>query len=526
MLNATGRLLLSFALLLSSITSSFAAGCDFAARLQQIKQTSPGTQERNAEVSKMIEIGKDAACFVNFIAIKRATQDKQIFIQAFKSYEALRTDKQAGSSAGTGGTTNIVSKGLTAQVISFAAEYGALTQSVNNQVVTVKGSLDGFTAALAKQNLIPYCPTGYPGETGCVSSATLRILRRFSYGLSFNTTQNAPAVTGTATGTQQGSAQMVTFNANQKQLSQVTAKVVLWNTRDLNAQAYRKTWESQIQTNKPIAAAADQLSKDLTAFAGVANTQQYKDWFAMTYRDLTTATAEEVDSAWKRDSALLEPILEGDAETLKALTSLDQSIRAYHFAEDDFAESLANQPVITFEFDNNRPTNEESYSTITGIFDKGFGRYNLVANGGFQFYDSTPVTTVPGVGRIRAAQFAAELDRNLGNLAVLGSTGLSAAFYYQDQKSPSILNVTPTNPVPGVTFVGLPSSSTQVFGQKGNIVLGQLKLVLGPGSSSVRIPFAVSYSNRTELITKPTWRAQVGITYDFDSLFAAGNSQK
>jgi hypothetical protein len=42
---------------------------------------------------------------------------------------------------------------------------------------------------------------------------------------------------------------------------------------------------------------------------------------------------------------------------------------------------------------------------------------------------------------------------------------------------------------------------------------------LGPGQSSVRFPIAVSYSNRTELITKPEWRGQVGISYDFDSLF-------
>jgi hypothetical protein len=45
---------------------------------------------------------------------------------------------------------------------------------------------------------------------------------------------------------------------------------------------------------------------------------------------------------------------------------------------------------------------------------------------------------------------------------------------------------------------------------------------IGPwrGQSSVRFPIAVSWSNRTELITKPAWRAQIGVSYDLDSLFA------
>jgi hypothetical protein len=43
---------------------------------------------------------------------------------------------------------------------------------------------------------------------------------------------------------------------------------------------------------------------------------------------------------------------------------------------------------------------------------------------------------------------------------------------------------------------------------------------LGAGQSNVRFPIALSYSNRTELIDKPDWRGQVGVSYDFDALFA------
>jgi len=39
-------------------------------------------------------------------------------------------------------------------------------------------------------------------------------------------------------------------------------------------------------------------------------------------------------------------------------------------------------------------------------------------------------------------------------------------------------------------------------------------------SSSAGFPIAVRYSNRTDLIAKSVVRAQFGVSYDFDSLFA------
>jgi hypothetical protein len=58
-----------------------------------------------------------------------------------------------------------------------------------------------------------------------------------------------------------------------------------------------------------------------------------------------------------------------------------------------------------------------------------------------------------------------------------------------------------------------------VFATKGHIQVGQVRLVLGPEKSSARFPISISYSNRTELIDRPAWRGQVGVSYDFDSLF-------
>lgn len=144
---------------------------------------------------------------------------------------------------------------------------------------------------------------------------------------------------------------------------------------------------------------------------------------------------------------------------------------------------------------------------------------SVTANGAVTLYNSTLPQNIPGVSRLRDAQFALQLQKDLGTLTLLGAAALSATYYFQYQNSPAILNVTPGTPLPGITFTGLPANATQVFAQKGSLHIGQLRLVLGPATSSVRFPLAVSYSNRTELIPKPTWKAQLGISYDFDSLF-------
>ena len=188
-----------------------------------------------------------------------------------------------------------------------------------------------------------------------------------------------------------------------------------------------------------------------------------------------------------------------------------------------FAAVIAAPPVLTAEYDWNRPSSAPSNSVFRMIFQKTYAPITVTLNGAASIYDQAQ-PNVPGAGRMRDSQFAAELSHPFG-VALPGSSTaanftLSGAFYDQYQSSPAILNVTPGAPVDGVTFVNLPSTASQVFGTTGNIAIGQLKLTAG-GGSAVTVPLSVTYSNRTELITKPTWKAQIGLSYDFDSLFSS-----
>jgi hypothetical protein len=170
------------------------------------------------------------------------------FSDFLKKLESLRTDKQAGSSTGSGGGTNLASKGTSAEVLSVAAEYGALTETVSQQVVTVQGSLDGPFALAVRKNLIPYCLETSKNDKGCAGESLYSVLRRVSYGVSFNTNSNNQTVSGTASGQPNGAAQPVTFTASRQQITSWSARVVLWNASDNVSKELQNSWNAALQS--------------------------------------------------------------------------------------------------------------------------------------------------------------------------------------------------------------------------------------------------------------------------------------
>jgi hypothetical protein len=252
--------------------------------------------------------------------------------------------------------------------------------------------------------------------------------------------------------------------------------------------------------------------------------------------------------------------LYSDTQIASMLAQFAEAYQSYVNSEwtATITQQMALPPIFSVEYDVNRPTGQPSNSVVRAIYQKSFlpkaatrditatqspkaptsesaGKtksassttptpiLTLTANGAVSFYNSNQ-SGVPGAGSLRDEQFATEISHDFSMTSTLGQLNLtlSTAGYYQHQSSPAILNVTPGAPVDGVTFVGLPSTATKVFGETGNIGLWQLKLTTGSGSS-VKAPLSFTYSNRTELI-KPTWKAQIGISYDFDSLLASSSS--
>lgn len=518
-----------------------------AGALKNVKDAAPGAAKDKALLN-LIRPGRNAACYATIIAGQGLGKaEKAQFKSVLELFEASRTDKQAGSSTGTGGTTNLVSKGVAARILSFAAEHGALTESVSKNVVTVQGSLDGIPAVLIRQGLVPYCPESEPQTKSCLHQRAIDTLSRFLYSVSFDTGQGQ-TVTGTSSGAQQGTAQPVVFTAQQQQITQVMGKFLIIRSKESIASAkFKKDFKDAINSLKDDAGAGAALNKLWTGL--INNSQSYANWEACTKKELDPIRDDndELKTKWLPRAQQLVRILKGtslfdsqcneiDANDPRVETDLKdlaknsannpnieqaatdalRALTAFAFTEEQFINSIIQKPVLTFEYDYNRPPGQPDNSTFKLIYGQGMGaNWSVTANGSFNIFNSQP--TVPGADRLAYTQAALEVDRNIH---FLGPQTLSGAYYFQYQNSPGILNVSPGNPLPGVSFVNLPPTATQAFAQKGNIHIAQLKLSMGAGSSNVKFPVSVSYSNRTELITKPVWRGQIGVSYDLDALFA------
>jgi len=396
---------------------------------------------------------------------------------------------------------------------------------VNGQVITVRGNLAGVPSALVEHDIFPYCLGTELSNGYCVSGSMLSTLRRVSLSVSFDASRDTQAAgTPSTAGGTSAATQPVTFTASKREISAVSGRVELLNGRDTTSKDFLDAWKKKIP-DAMNAASADLLVTAGAFYDDVRNAPSFKEWNAkhLPLLRAAAATRDRKQIVAALQTALSEflavarssPRFHDDADAALA------SYSRFFLAQDELLDSL-NTPVLAFEYANNRPTGQPSTTNLRLIADVPLApQTKIVANAGVTLYDNPSAIDATGATRFRDAQLAAELDQSVGASALTGPLVFSLAGYFQYQKSPAVLNVDPLNPVPGVSFVGLPGGARTVFAKTGNIILGQAKVTMTPAGRSVKIPIAVTLSNRTELIDKPTWRGQVGVTYDFDSLFSA-----
>jgi hypothetical protein len=434
---------------------------DCQARLNAILTSEPNLKDQRIEAA--LNPSENAPCFAEVLLRKSPAVQGAIFEKLIQAYQQKRNDKQEGSSAGT--STSLVSKGLTAQAISLAAEYGALTQSVNKQVVTVSGSLGGFATALVHQNLFLYCPSGKDLPLGanmvskenipkCLNRATLNGLKRFSYGVSFDTSANSEAISGSAAGQPSGTAQPVTFTAARHQITAWNGRYVLVNTR-VGDSEFQKLLNDALTAKDnadatALKAAGQQLMTSFSTFLGSPSLvpenstvvskvrAQMLDHAGAQMRQATTAP--ELDARFDAWTTEYIAIVQNDKDILVNISKYLQDYSAYNLAQDELTSAIGDKPVLAFEYNNNRPVGQDPTSTFRLIFDKGFGKWSITANGAATIYDTRP--QLANVTRWRDAQVGFQVQYDLGK-ALSVPAAFSAAYYFQYQNGPAILNVTP-----------------------------------------------------------------------------------
>ena len=471
-----------------------------------------------AAALNILDLGQGARCYALSVAGGDGLS-RLSFSDFVKKFESSRSDKQSSAGTNASGTTSVVAQGPAAKVLSVAAEYGAVTQDVNGRSSRCEKRA-GLPSALVKHEIFPYC-VGNDRSNACVNGSLLGLLRRVSISASFDATRGTQPPRRRRRPAHVWDDAASDLHGEQERSRRGVRSRRLWNHRDTTSKDFLAAWKKKVRSHE--LTSTDLLLAAGTLYDDVKNAPGVDAWKTKHLGLIRAAGTDRKQIVMALKTAL------GEFLTLARTVSKFQehadaalaSYSRFFLAQDELLDSL-NTTVVAFEYASNRPTAQPSTSHLGLIADIPLAaQTKAVLNAGVTFYDDPAAVAAIGASRLRDAQAAAELEQSLGSSALTGPLVFSVAAYYQYQNSPSILNVDPLNPAPGVSFVGLPTDAKTVFATTGHIILGQAKLTLTPPGSSIKIPAAVTYSNRTELIDKPTWRVQVGVTYDFDSLFSA-----
>jgi hypothetical protein len=181
--------------------------------------------------------------------------------------------------------------------------------------------------------------------------------------------------------------------------------------------------------------------------------------------------------------------------------------------------TLVNSATYSVEFDNEKPLNQPRQSTARFIASARLdpaGQHQLTFNSAASWYDQAP--PAGAVRRLRDAQAALQFDVGLTSPSARVGVSMSAGYYFQWMADNALLTIPSGSLAPGTT-IPLSASASELLQTKGTISIGQIALTLN-FKNGVKAPIAISFANRTDLLTASTVRGHFGLTYDLDSLFA------
>src|ERR1700674_1650939 len=458
----------------------------------------------------------------NHINLSLFAGGKSAHSKFLKAVEDARMDKQTGASATSEGTTSVVSKGLVSQALSLAVEEGALTRTDNKSIATFRGNALGIYRLLAGADQFPYCATY---DQNCQSPLAER-LSRFSFTGSFDTAPSSGATPAATTGSANKS---VVTSGHAQQLSS-------WGFR-YDQKIQKSKLDKQFQqdfhdTLKSLDGSA--VSKAISDFLQNLDTatppnQEYLTWLQDYMAELKGASADDkVKLADLMDRAVtrLTVILKKDPQYQTNLDNLLTKMGEYLGRRDKSLEPILNKYTWSVEYDDDRPQNQPTQSSIKVVFSwrpsspgpaAPAGPLQLTFNANAAMYDHTPPQGA--VKRFRDAQAAFQADRQLTGASAHIGAALTLGYYFQYMADNALLKIPSADLAPG-TSIALPGDASVLLNTKGTIHIAQLGVTFTVSGTGIKVPLAISYSNRTELIKANNVRGHFGVSYDLDSLLA------
>jgi len=453
---------------------------------------------RQASLDLQSDIADNYPLFIEFMGYRQALSD----------LEEKRFDKQVGGDSSGAGTTSVTSKGTVPSLIGFAVENGALTRSVSGTTVTVRAVPWNVVKALADHGYLESAPTPQPGTLA-------GILSEISTGVSFDTSR------GNNSGV---------FTGDKQQISGYSLRYQILNWRDPRNIRYAQAW-NELRTGRGQILANrvnefNNLIRTGSATAPAPPTvpafvKLFQDWRDETLKRLQDASLDDLEKVISEQAAKFKTLAENTPEVTVRAKQLGDALADYFVNRNDRIKQITKSSTLAFEYTNTKQANTNGATTVTAtgvtpaalpdlsnlrlIYNRGFkDGPEFTFNASFTLFSNLPAGST--VGTLRDAQAALQLDVPLPEIAKTTGMVLSFAGQFVSLRE---------EPLGAQVIINTKPVST-----KGNIGLGQAKLTIPVKGSGVQIPISVTWSNRTELILEKDVRANIGVTFDLDKLFA------
>jgi hypothetical protein len=442
-----------------------------------------------------------------------ALSEGSVFDNVVNAWERARVDKQVGTSAKGAGTTDLASRPSTPELLGLAVQLGALTETVSGSTATFNANAYGTYQAIVGQPAV--CLV-------CSPSAWKNLNFSASFDLSRQATKQV-TTTGIAN-SNTPPVGMVQLPQSSRQLSSISVRYDIYNPLDPRSKEFKKGWSTAFQSHQQDLANA---AKDLDqALRGILNPlivdtdlQGLEDKYAGDIlEDATASNPTKLKTDFENYFKDLSKLAHKDIPDLdQRLTAAVSAYARYSQLNYDAVQAARGKPQFTGEYIYNHPVTQpdtHDFKLIYGYTPKSTSGVLFTLNLAGSVYGGS-IPAGAKYGRFRDFQFAAQLDRPLGDVITHPAT-LTLAGYVQYQFDPSVLNIGPGNLVPG-TSIALPSNAQVLLGTKGTLGIVQAKITINT-KTGINIPIGVSWANKTDLLNATDVRGHIGITYDFNSI--------
>ena len=464
---------------------------------------------------------KAVADFITAVAAPLAT--KTAVSSVLRDVGQSRPDRQLSPGSQANGTTSLVSRAGSAELISLAMDAGILTRSVNGATTTLTTNADQLFRLISGND--PDCIINCR-NLGWFEN---RVLNFTTITASLDVAQPS-STTAATTGQASGVTTPVPVNSaaiptGAGKLSNLTARYQLLNRFDPRGEKFKQAWREQVPT---LASGAIVIGDDTKAVLDILNTHAPYSQPDTELQPMVESAQDTLVQAAAKDpsgKALTEAFekfwnnVTSDAlqdPKLPAAVSKTMQDRAIYRQAWLKALDAAVGNLLTFEYSFNRPVNQPETNDLKLIYAYNFKSLGMLTFNGAASLYSGALPAGAKYGRLHYGQVSGQYDRTLTSKTSSLQGQLSLAGYWQYQPEPSVLNIPAGTVAPG-TNIPLPNGTQEFVGTAGSLWVTQAKITL-KGAGGINIPIGVSWSNKTDLLIGSKVGAQFGLSYNFASL--------